>query len=92
VDSTVLLACMRDNRFLITRMGVTATRTMQLPVVDAPTGRTFLKTSQTTRHYMGYHQSNEMPVPAITVTERDLRDQFLPAYEAFQVNGVCVCA
>ena len=28
-----------------------------------------------------------MPVPAITVTERDLRDQFLPAYEAFQMNG-----
>lgn len=25
-------------------------------------------------------------MPAITVTERDLRDQFLPAYEAFQVN------
>lgn len=47
----------------------------------------FLKTSQTTRHYMGYHQSNQMPVPAITVTERDLRDQFLPAYEAMQVNG-----
>ena len=72
--------------YLITRMAVTANRAMQLPLQDA-TGRTFLKTSQTTRHYIGYHQSNQMHEPAITVTERDLRDQFLPAYEAMQVNG-----
>jgi beta-glucosidase-like glycosyl hydrolase len=67
-------------------MAVTANRAMQLPLEDSA-GRTFLKTSQTTRHYMGYHQSNQMHDPAITVTERDLRDQFLPAYEAMQVNG-----
>ena len=75
-----------EDPYLITRMGVTATATMQRPVADA-TGRTFLKTSQTTRHYMGYHQSNLMGDPQINVTERDLRDQFLPAYEAFQVDG-----
>ena len=75
-----------EDPYLITRMGVTATRAMQQPTADAA-GRIFLKTSQTTRHYLGYHQSNEMHVPAITVTERDLRDQYLPAYEAFQVNG-----
>lgn len=68
-------------------MAVTANRAMQQPVQDAR-GRIFLKTSQTTRHYMGYHQSNEMPNPAINVTERDLRDQFLPAYEAMQVDGI----
>ena len=75
-----------EDPYLITRMAVTANRAMQQPLQDAR-GRTFLKTSQTTRHYMGYHQSNEMHVPAINVTERDLRDQFLPAYEAMQVNG-----
>lgn len=58
--------------YLITRMAVTANRAMQQPVQDN-SGRTFLKTSQTTRHYMGYHQSNQMPIPAINVTERDLR-------------------
>ena len=62
-------------------MAVTANRAMQLPLTDA-TGRTFLKTSQTTRHYMGYHQSNQMRDPAITVTERDLRDQFLLDFNA----------
>ena len=75
-----------EDPYLITRMAVTANRAMQLPLEDSA-GRTFLKTSQTTRHYMGYHQSNQMHDPAITVTERDLRDQFLPAYEAMQVNG-----
>ena len=68
-------------------MAVTANRAMQQPVQDAR-GRIFLKTSQTTRRYMGYHQSNEMPNPAINVTERDLRDQFLPAYEAMQIDGI----
>lgn len=69
-----------EDPYLITRMGTTATRAMQQPLADV-NGRVFLKTSQTTRHFLGYHQSNEMPVPAIKVTERDLRDQFLPAYE-----------
>jgi len=68
-------------------MAVTANRAMQAPVQDG-SGRTFLKTSQTTRHFMGYHQSNQMHIPAINVTERDLRDQFLPAYEAMQVDGI----
>ena len=56
--------CAQDP-YLITRMAVTANRAMQLPLQDA-TGRTFLKTSQTTRHYIGYHQSNQMHEPAIT--------------------------
>jgi hypothetical protein len=64
-------------------MAVTANRAMQMPLQDE-TGRTFLKTSQTTRHYMGYHQSNQMRTPAISVTERDLRDQFLPACTQFR--------
>ena len=84
------MRCVRVNAedpYLITRVAVTANRAMQQPVQDAH-GRTFLKTSQTTRHYMGYHQSNQMPNPEINVTERDLRDQFLPAYEAMQVEGV----
>ena len=51
-----------EDPFLITRMAVTANRAMQQPVQDA-NGRTFLKTSQTTRHYMGYHQSNQMHIP-----------------------------
>eukprot|EP01047_Picozoa_sp_COSAG01_P051376 COSAG01_NODE_5296_length_4352_cov_4.733365_3_plen_408_part_00 len=61
-------------------------RALQQPTSDAR-GRVFLRTAQTTRHYLGYHQSNTMPVPALTITERDLRDQFLPAYEAFQLTN-----
>ena len=66
-----------EDPYLITRMAVTANRAMQQPLQDAR-GRTFLKTSQTTRHYMGYHKTNTMPTPTMSVSERDLYDSYLP--------------
>jgi beta-glucosidase len=76
-----------EDPFLITRMSTTAMRAMQQPLADATGARTFLKTSQTTRHFMGYHGANDLDIPTMDVSERDLRDQFLPGYEALQING-----
>ena len=45
------------------------------------------KTATTTRHYMGYHKTNTMPTPVMTVSERDLYDSYFPGYEAMQTHG-----
>eukprot|EP00930_Biecheleria_cincta_P027638 TRINITY_DN19382_c0_g1_i1.p1 TRINITY_DN19382_c0_g1~~TRINITY_DN19382_c0_g1_i1.p1 ORF type:complete len:494 (+),score=46.31 TRINITY_DN19382_c0_g1_i1:133-1482(+) len=67
-------------------MAVTAMQWMPRPVVDSRTGREYLKTSQTTRHYLGFHFSNLISTMQMNISERDLFDSYLPAYEALQVN------
>ena len=47
----------------------------------------YMMTSQTTRHFIGYHQTQMMGKPNVVITDRDLYDQFLPAYKAFQTEG-----
>eukprot|EP00047_Mylnosiga_fluctuans_P014509 m.39025 g.39025 ORF g.39025 m.39025 type:complete len:896 (+) comp5543_c0_seq2:78-2765(+) len=74
-----------EDPYLISRVGTVATRGMQQ--ATAVGGDTFIATSQTTRHYLGYHQSNLMPIPAMNVSTRELYDQYLPAYQSFQVDG-----
>ena len=70
-----------EDPHLISRIGVSALRALQ--------NRTdgYLMTSQTTRHFIGYHQTNAMPKPDVVISDRDLYDQFLPAYEAYQTEG-----
>ena len=72
-----------EDPYLVARTGVMATQAMQS--VDKDSG--VLKTALTTRHYIGYHHTDTMPVPSMNVTERDLHDAYLPGYEAFQTEA-----
>ena len=71
-----------EDPFVIAQVGVATTKVMQAENADG-----VRKTSTTTRHYMGYHKTNTMPTPTMTVSERDLYDSYLPGYEAMQVSG-----
>eukprot|EP01052_Picozoa_sp_SAG31_P013662 SAG31_NODE_827_length_11749_cov_14.363090_6_plen_449_part_00 len=77
-----------EDPYLLSRMGTISTREMQ-QATQSPrhSADTFLATSQTTRHYIGYHGSNLMPLPHINVSARDFQDQYLPGYESFQNPG-----
>lgn len=70
-----------EDPVLVSRIGSTVTSVMQAR--DAGV----LRTALTTRHYMGYHKTNTMPVPTMEVSERDLYDAYLPGYHAFAVEG-----
>ena len=85
--------------YLISRIGTTATRSLQQAVPVEGGRDVHLASAQTTRHFMGYHGSNQMPTETnctaeehgfpvwqcgthMTLSPRDLVDQYLPAYES----------
>jgi beta-glucosidase-like glycosyl hydrolase len=70
-----------EDPYVVSAVGSTATAVMQ------GRDRGVLRTALTTRHYMGYHATNTMPIPTITVTERDLYDAYLPGYRALSIEG-----
>ena len=70
-----------EDPYLISRVGVAVTKALQAERDGT------MRTTTTTRHYMGYHQTNTMPTPAMQVSERDLRDSYLPGYQAMQTEG-----
>lgn len=70
-----------EDPFVIAQVGVTTTKVMQAE------NHGVRKTATTTRHYMGYHKTNTMPTPMMTVSERDLYDSYFPGYEAMQTQG-----
>ena len=73
-----------EDPFLIAMMGVTATQALQAQSAD---GR-WLGTAQVTRHYLGYHDANDLPhggeefIDLFSFTEQ----QELP-YRSFQIQG-----
>ena len=62
-----------EDPYLIATMGTTTTKVMQAENSDG-----VWRTATTTRHYMGYHKTNTMPTPTMSVSERDLYDSYLP--------------
>ena len=50
-----------EDPYLISRIGTTATRSLQQAVPTADGTDVHLASAQTTRHYMGFHGSNQMP-------------------------------
>ena len=71
-----------EDPYLISRVGVTAMLSLQ-----NRTSNGYMMTTQTTRHFIGYHQTQMVGKPDVIVTDRDLYDQFLPAYKAYQTEG-----
>ena len=67
-----------EDPYLISQTGVAVTTTMQAPQNGT------IKNALTTRHFIGYHKTNTMPDPTMTITDRDLYDAYLPGYQAFQ--------
>ena len=63
-----------EDPYLISQVGVAVTKALQAERDGV------MRATTTTRHYMGYHQTNTMPTPAMQVSERDLRDSYLPGY------------
>jgi hypothetical protein len=79
-----------EDPYLVSRMGVVVTREMQARQATdggGGSGDTTLKTALTTRHFLGYHQTNTMPDPQMNVSTRDLYDAYLPGYKAFALEG-----
>lgn len=76
-----------EDPYALSRMGTVATLYMQQTTVLGDRD-TYIATSQTARHFLGYHQSNLAPIPQMNVSQRDLYDQYLPAYEALQAPGL----
>lgn len=74
-----------EDPYLISRAGTVATRAMQGFVSDS--GSAFdgqLATATATRHFLGYHGANDMPLPQMNVTAHDLHDHYLPPYQSLQ--------
>ena len=76
------------SRYLISRVGTVATRAMQgfVPKTESSATDGWLATALTTRHLIGYHSSNEMGLAQINVSEHDLYDTYLPAYQSYMAQ------
>ena len=74
-----------EDPFLSRVVGRTATLNLQQRTPEFLEGSSFIKTSQVTRHFIGYHGANDLPHSGEEwVTPQWLEDQQLPGYEVLQ--------